>query len=223
MSSVAYFSTRISGRRTRRSSGGGRDTTLDNSREEGGNDSSNNSSSSRSGGGYSNNRNNIVSTGISMEQFESAANNLLDMVEGALVKLKDCNDRLEINRRPPTNSLPSPNDDSSIDDTTTTTTLQKHGGQLCITVQSSTDLYWGGGTYSLTIYPDDSNDASEDSTGYDVRVGGGFVTLQSPLSGTYSYIYNNTTKEWVGEDDGHSLLGMLTRDWIRQCNGVPDF
>ena len=156
-----------------------------------------------------------------MEQFESAANNLLDMVEGALVKLKDCNDRLEITRRPPTKLLPSPNDESSIDDTSTSTS-QKHGGQLCITVQSSTDLYWGGGAYSLTIYPDDSNDASEDSTGY-VRGGGGFVTLQSPLSGTYSYIYNNTTKEWVGEDDGHSLLGMLTRDWIRQCNGVPDF
>lgn len=82
-------------------------------------------------------------------------------------------------------------------------------------VQSAGDMYWGGGTYLLTIHPE--NDVTRGS--------GGSVTLQSPLSGTFTYVYSPSAAggEWVGNEDGHSLLGMLTRDWIRQCRGVPDF
>ena len=59
--------------------------------------------------------------------------------------------------------------------------------------------------------------------GRDLDGGGGVVVLQSPLSGSFTYIFDASSREWVGSEDGHSLLGMLTRDWIRQCRGVPDF
>ena len=84
--------------------------------------------------------------------------------------------------------------------------VQCHRGKLSIQVNASDDTHWGGGTYSLTVNPDNSN-----------------ITLQSMLSGSYSYVYNVSGAEWVGSEDGHSLLGMLMRDWIRQCQGVPDF
>lgn len=150
------------------------------------------------------------STALSSEQFRSASKSLLDKVESALTKLKDCNDGLEIIR-----SSKSADKDSDPDD-------QQHGGQLSIKVQSAGDLYWGGGTYLLTVHPNDAesnplggNDSSDGS--------GGFLTLRSPLSGLFTYVYNASAEEWVGNEDGHSLLGMLTRDWIRQCRGVPDF
>lgn len=216
--SSAFFSTR---RRTRRSSG-------DHSDGGGQHDAS-------SGGSNSRDSNNTTVI-MSMEEFKSAAKSLLDKVEEALVKLKDCNDQLEIVRHPPalsssTSSSKISTDDSILVDNGSTdgTTLQ-HGGKLSITVLSSADMYWGGGTYSLTIhtndeyYDDASSENKSDSSGTTQGGGGGgFITFQSPLSGTYTYIYNVTTREWVGEEDGHSLLGMLTRDWIRQCNGVPDF
>jgi len=47
------------------------------------------------------------------------------------------------------------------------------------------------------------------------------VLLVSPISGQFAYVLSNSTGEWVGRDDGHSLEGMLVRDLIRQCNGVP--
>ena len=68
-------------------------------------------------------------------------------------------------------------------------------------------MFWGGGTYWLTILPESS----------------GLVKLQSPLSGSFSYTYNTTTQDWESSEDGHSLLGMFTRDWIRQAKGVPEF
>lgn len=140
---------------------------------------------------------------LSSEKFLSVANGLLDKVESAVTKLKDCNDGLEITRYPP----------CTTDYTSSTDEDQRHGGRLSIHVDSSGDLYWGGGTYWLTILPDDNTDNGS----------GGCVSLQSPLSGSFAYVYNSSTGEWVGNEDGHSLLGMLTRDWIRQCRGVPDF
>ncbi len=234
-SSSRFSTTRTSGRRTRRSSGGGGGVSRFNSREER-SDASENSPSTR--GGYSSSDNDVVTRMMSIEQFHAAANVLLDKVEVALTKLKVCNDRLEIVRHPPTAPLSSSTSNTTHDDhdsmvidngtAVSDDTILQHGGKLVITVLSSADLYWGGGTYSVTIRPIDFDASSENNnaTFGNVREGGGaggFVTLQSPLSGTYTYIYNVTKQEWVGEEDGHSLLGMLTRDWIRQCNGVPDF
>jgi len=149
------------------------------------------------------------SSSISSEQFLIVANSLLDKVESAMIKLMDCNDGLEVTRYPPSTTTSSSNDGDNDDN-------QNHAGQLSIQIESSGDLYYGGGTYWLTILP--NNDGKGSSTN-----GGGYVTLQSPLSGQYSYVYNVSNKEWVGGEDGHSLLGMLTRDWIRQAKGVPDF
>jgi frataxin-like iron-binding protein CyaY len=148
---------------------------------------------------------------MSSEQFHAIASELLDRVEFAVTKLKDCNRGLEI-KRYPAGTYHGGDDDDDDDDGTTI----KHGGRLSIRVLPMGDLYWGGGTYFLTIIPDAHDDGVGNASG------GGVVTLLSPLSGSFMYAYNPSTKEWVGSEDGHSLLGMLTRDWIRQCNGVPD-
>lgn len=125
---------------------------------------------------------------LSQEKFQTLSKDLLDKFENSLLKLKDSNDGLEIVRSPPDYGGES------------------HGGRLSVKVTATEDLYWGGGTYILTIHPENNN-----------------VTLLSPLSGNFTYVHDVDTGEWVGSDDGHSLLGMFTRDWIRQCNGVPDF
>lgn len=135
-----------------------------------------------------------------------------------MTKLKDCNDGLVITRYPPSSWSESTDNDTDENEN------QQHGGQLSIQVESTGDLYWGGGTYLLTIHPDnnaaaDSDDDSLSGSGSN----GGFATLQSPLSGSFTYGYNAVTGEWVGNEDGHSMIGMFTRDWIRQCRGVPDF
>jgi len=196
----ALFSTRT---RRRRRQGGGSSIPSNPNPVEDSDDQSTSSSANQS-----------AAVPLSSEQFLSASMSLLDRVESAVTKLKDCNDGLEITRHPPSSSsdsspnhaTPNPDNTESIEPTN-----QPHGGQLSFHVQSSGDLFWGGGTYLLTIQPD--NDADS----------GGTVTLRSPLSGSFTYVYNPSSGEWVGEDDGHSLLGMLTRDWIRQCRGVPDF
>ena len=131
---------------------------------------------------------------LSPDQFQSIANDLLDKVESSLRKLMDCNDGLEIKRHPP----------SSTGDTDDSESFRQHQGQLSIIVPSIGGPY-DGGTYLLTIHSDENS-----------------ISLQC-LSGNFTYIYNAGTGEWVGQEDGHSLLGILTRDWIRQCHGVPDF
>lgn len=147
---------------------------------------------------------------LSSDKFLSVASVLLDKVESAVTELKDCNDGLEITRYPPSSGTTDYSTSSTDEDSEEP---QQHGGRLSIHVESSGDLYWGGGTYWLTILLDNNTDSGS----------GGCVSLQSPLSGSYAYVYNSSTCEWVGIEDGHSLLGMLTRDWIRQCRGVPDF
>jgi len=197
---LALFSTRT---RRRRRQGGGSSIPSNLNPVEDSDDQSTSSSANQS-----------AAAPLSLEQFLSASMSLLDRVESAVTKLKDCNDGLEITRHLPSSSsdsspnhaTPNPENIESIEPTN-----QPHGGQLSFHVHSSGDLYWGGGTYLLTIQPD--NDADS----------GGTVALRSPLSGSFMYVYNPSSGEWVGEDDGHSLLGMLTRDWIRQCRGVPDF
>jgi hypothetical protein len=44
----------------------------------------------------------------------------------------------------------------------------------------------------------------------------------SPISGKVLYVFSADTLEWVGIEDGHSFEGLLVRDLIRQCQGLPD-
>lgn len=140
---------------------------------------------------------------LSEEQFVVVANSLLDKVESAMIKLVDCNDGLEITRYPLSSSEESSTDLLNGDEEDVDS--EKHAGKLSIQIESSGDMFWGGGTYWLTILPESS----------------GLVKLQSPLSGSFSYVFLDG--EWVNSEDGHSLLGMFTRDWIRQAKGVPEF
>lgn len=50
----------------------------------------------------------------------------------------------------------------------------------------------------------------------------GIVVLQSPISGQMAYVLSRSNNKWVGKDDGHDLEGMLVRDLIKQCNGLPN-
>ena len=49
------------------------------------------------------------------------------------------------------------------------------------------------------------------------------LLFRSPISGQVVYILSESTGGWCGEQDGHSFEGLLVRDLIRQCNGVPKF
>lgn len=49
------------------------------------------------------------------------------------------------------------------------------------------------------------------------------LTLNSPMSGTYTYVLCGYTDNFVGINDGHLCEGMLVRDMIRHCNGLPKF
>jgi hypothetical protein len=43
----------------------------------------------------------------------------------------------------------------------------------------------------------------------------------SPISGKLLYILSASTGEWVGSEDGHIFEGLIVRDLIRQCQGLP--
>ena len=49
------------------------------------------------------------------------------------------------------------------------------------------------------------------------------MNLTSPMSGAYTYVLCSKSGDWLGMDDAHVMEGMITRDLIRQCNGVPRF
>ena len=49
------------------------------------------------------------------------------------------------------------------------------------------------------------------------------LTMISPMSGNYTYVLCAYTGQFIGMDDGHSCEGMLVRDLIRHCNGLPKF
>ena len=131
---------------------------------------------------------------LSPRQFLSVANDLLGKVESSLMKLKTCNEGLVIKRNPPS-------DNDHIDDPE----FRPHDGQLSIHNIPDIGQLYDGAAYLLTIHTDTNT-----------------IALQC-LSGNFTYVYNTSTAEWIGQEDGHSLLGILTRDWIRQCHGVPDF
>jgi frataxin-like iron-binding protein CyaY len=44
----------------------------------------------------------------------------------------------------------------------------------------------------------------------------------SPVSGKILYCLSSTTNQWVGLDDGNAFEGILVRDLIRHCYGLPD-
>lgn len=44
----------------------------------------------------------------------------------------------------------------------------------------------------------------------------------SPISGKVLYVLSAQTGEWVGSQDGHLFEGLLVRDLIRQCQGLPN-
>ncbi len=49
------------------------------------------------------------------------------------------------------------------------------------------------------------------------------LSLLSPMSGSYTYVLCKNTNVFVGMEDGHSLEGMIVRDLIRHCQGLPNF
>ena len=49
------------------------------------------------------------------------------------------------------------------------------------------------------------------------------ATLNSPMSGNYTYVLCNKTFGFIGIEDNHVLEGMLVRDLIRHCIGLPKF
>ena len=49
------------------------------------------------------------------------------------------------------------------------------------------------------------------------------LTLTSPMSGSYTYVLCAFTGKFIGMEDGHACEGMLVRDLIRHCYGVPNF
>ena len=54
---------------------------------------------------------------------------------------------------------------------------------------------------------------------YDTRT----MALTTPLSGSFTYVLCSQTGNFVGMEDGHVLEGLLVRDLIRQCHGLPKF
>lgn len=73
-----------------------------------------------------------------------------------------------------------------------------------------------GPTLSIDLSPKDGS--------YIVEVNEEEHLLQfsSPISGSQLYILSQRTGEWVGAEDGHLFEGLLVRDLIRQCQGLPD-
>ena len=49
------------------------------------------------------------------------------------------------------------------------------------------------------------------------------ITLNSPMSGTYTYVLCGYTGDFVGMNDGHLCQGLRVRDLIRHANGLPKF
>jgi len=49
------------------------------------------------------------------------------------------------------------------------------------------------------------------------------VQLTSPISGYLEYVPCSKTGEWCNTEDSHDLIGLVVRDLIRNCNGLPKF
>ncbi|POM71115.1 Hypothetical protein PHPALM_12356 [Phytophthora palmivora] len=49
------------------------------------------------------------------------------------------------------------------------------------------------------------------------------IEFSSPVSGLRTYQWNAMTKRWEDEVDSHDIEGLLTRDLMRFCAGIPLF
>ncbi|EGZ11936.1 hypothetical protein PHYSODRAFT_286902 [Phytophthora sojae] len=49
------------------------------------------------------------------------------------------------------------------------------------------------------------------------------IEFTSPVSGLRTYQWNGMTKRWEDETDSHDIEGLLTRDLMRFCAGIPLF
>uniref|UniRef100_A0AAV1UMF6 Uncharacterized protein n=1 Tax=Peronospora matthiolae TaxID=2874970 RepID=A0AAV1UMF6_9STRA len=49
------------------------------------------------------------------------------------------------------------------------------------------------------------------------------IEFVSPVSGLLTYRWNAMTKRWEDETDSHDIEGLLTRDLMRFCAGIPLF
>ena len=73
-----------------------------------------------------------------------------------------------------------------------------------------------GDSLSIDLGPKDGSYKIE------VNEEGHLIQYSSPISGSIGYVLSASTGEWVGMEDGHSFEGLLVRDLIRQCQGLPD-
>lgn len=58
-----------------------------------------------------------------------------------------------------------------------------------------------------------------------VSVDGGrqLLVLQSYFSGFHKYAFAAEDGTWLSVKDGHDMRGLITRDLMRHCAGVPEF
>jgi len=49
------------------------------------------------------------------------------------------------------------------------------------------------------------------------------LSLTSPMSGNHVYVLCGYTGKFIGMEDGHNCEGMIVRDMIRHCHGLPHF
>jgi len=47
------------------------------------------------------------------------------------------------------------------------------------------------------------------------------LSLTTPMSGSFTYVLCYQTRQFIGIEDSHILEGMLVRDLIRTCHGLP--
>lgn len=92
--------------------------------------------------------------------------------------------------------------------------MEKHNDVFIITLTPRDEN--NNASLSLQLKPEDGSYRVEVND--DARQ----VSLTSAVSGSFNYVLSASTGEWVEEKDGHSLEGMLVRDLIRQCNGLPN-
>jgi frataxin-like iron-binding protein CyaY len=50
-----------------------------------------------------------------------------------------------------------------------------------------------------------------------------FLIVTSPTSGVYQYNYSIPDGYWLSIIDGHDMRGLVTRDLLRHCTGLPQF
>ena len=91
--------------------------------------------------------------------------------------------------------------------------MEKHNDVFVIT--HTPRNHYMNGSLTLELKPEDGM--------YQIEVNDEArrIHMTSALSGQFNYKYASTG-EWEDELDRHSMVGMLVRDLIRQCNGLPD-